>query len=108
MYDTEWSKEYLESKGTVKISPEDCGKKEALEYLEMYPTAKRAGFMDEGPAEIERDYSEKHAQERYIKAWNSAWDEYVKLQVERIATCDIDGDIATDKDDFASSCALSR
>jgi hypothetical protein len=54
-------------------TPQYMGRKEAIEYLEMYPTVSKASFMDEGRAEIERDYREKHAQESYIKAWDGAW-----------------------------------
>jgi hypothetical protein len=54
-------------------TPQYAGKKEALEYLEQYPTISKRLFMDEGRAEIERDYNEKHAQESYIKGWNGAW-----------------------------------
>jgi hypothetical protein len=89
-------------------TPQYMGKKEALEYLKMYPTVTKRIFMDEGRADIERDYKEKSSQERYIKGWESAWDEAIKQQVERMASCDIDSDLASDKDDFARSSSLIR
>jgi hypothetical protein len=57
------------------LTPEYRGKKEALEYLEQYPTVSKANFMEEGRAEIERDFREASSQQRYIKGWDSAWDE---------------------------------